>query len=40
MTMNTAMSEQNILVDEIETNLISINKKRNQRREQKNQDMV
>lgn len=31
--MNTAMSEQNIMVDEIETNLISINKKRNQRRD-------
>ena len=34
------MSEQNIMVDEIETNLININKKRNQRREQKNQEMV
>jgi hypothetical protein len=33
------MSEQNILVDEIETNLIKINKKRNIRSESKNAEM-
>jgi len=33
------MSEQNILVDEIETNLIKINKKRNIRSESKYNEM-
>ena len=33
------MSEQNILVDEIETNLIKINQKRNLRRENKTKEM-
>ena len=39
MIMTNTMSEQNILVDEIETNLIKINNKRNIRREKKSEEM-